>query len=118
MSKLNETVTNVLLPPNLRPYHTFRNATIVALLATIATALVRAFIKFPPAEIAQLESHNVLHSPVYLGLYYLFVAVVLWLVHATRSRSTWYVWRVWAYCMVLAGALIGLVDLILPLRPL
>jgi hypothetical protein len=116
MSKLNDTVTDFLFPPNMRPYLTFRTATAVALLAAVASALIRAFVSFPPEPIAKWESGNLLHSPLSLSLYYLFLAVVLWLVYATRNRLSLYVWRVWVYCMVLAGALIALVTWIFPLR--
>src|SRR6266849_7372110 len=95
MSRLNETVTNFLFPANLRPYCTFRNATVLALLITVATPLVRVFVKFPPAQVAQWQSQNLFQSPLFLSLYYVSVAIVLWLVYATRHRATWYVWRVW-----------------------
>jgi hypothetical protein len=115
ISKGNETVTDFLFPPKARPYWTFRNATAIALLATTVTTLVRAFVKFPPGA-ALSDSHNLFHSPLFISLYYLLVAIVLWLVHVTRHRASWYVWRVWVYGAVLTGALIGLVDLILPLH--
>ena len=118
MSKLAETITDSLIPPNVRPYWTFRNATAVVVFATIATALVRAFVRFTPAQVARLESQSLLHSSVFLSLYYPLVALILWLVYATRHRESWYVWRVTVFGMVLAGALIGIVDIMLPLRAL
>jgi hypothetical protein len=117
MSKVNDVLTEFLFPKYVRPYCTFRNATLVALLVAAVTALLRGFVKYPPEQIARWESQSLLHSPLYLSLYYLFMMVVLWLIYATRYRASWYVWRVWVYFMVLGGALIGLVDLILPLHP-
>jgi len=63
-----------------------------------------------------LESQNMFRSPLSLSLYYVFVAIVLWLVYATRHPSSWYLRRVIVFAMTLAGALIGLVDIVLPLR--
>ena len=114
MSQLNETLTDFLFPTYMRPYWTFRTATAVALLATVVSGLVRAFVTFPAKRIA--ESGNLVHSPVFLGLYYLSVAIVLWLIYATRHRATWYVWRVSLYGMVLTGSLIGLLNLLFPLH--
>ena len=88
----------------------------VVSLATIATACVRGFGRFTPEQIARLESQNMFRLPLFLSLYYVFVALVLWLVYATRHRATWYLWRVFVFALMLAGALIGLVDIILPLR--
>lgn len=85
-------------------------------LAAVATACVHAFVKFPPEYVARLESYNPLHSPLFVGLYYIFVVITFWLVYATRQRTTWYLLRVSVFAMVLAGGLIGLVDLLLPLR--
>jgi hypothetical protein len=116
MSNFAETVTDRLIPQNVRRYWTFKNATAVVVFATIATALVRAFVRFAPEQVARLESQNLFHSPLVLSLYYLFVAVVLWVVYATRNRTSWYLWRVAVFGMTLTGALIGLVDIILPLR--
>jgi len=115
MVRLNS-VADFLVSPKVRPYCTFRTATAVALLATIFCALGRAFVRFPAEQIAEWESRNLLHTPLFFGLYYFFLATVLWLVYATRHRAGWYLWRVWVYCMVLTGALIGLLNLILPLR--
>jgi hypothetical protein len=116
MSKLNEAVTGFLFPVKVRPYMTFRNATVLAALAAVVTAVLRAVIRFPHEIIAKWESQNLLHSPLRLSLFYVMVAAVLLLVHATRHRASWYRWRVWVYCMVLAGALIAFVDLVFPLR--
>jgi hypothetical protein len=103
-----------MFPASMRRYWTFKRATVIALLAAVISALARTFIKFPPEQIAKWDSGNLLHSPLFLTLYYLFVAIVLWLIYATKHRASWYVWRVWVYCMVLAAALIGLVNLLLP----
>jgi len=116
MSKLHLGMAEFLFPPKMRPYWTFRSATAVALLVSFASALVRVLVRFPPERIAEWQSRNLFHSPRSLGLYYLFVAIVLYLVYATRDRARWYVWRVWVYSMVLTGALIGLLNLILPSR--
>jgi hypothetical protein len=86
MAKVNESATNFLFAPHTRPYWTFRNATAVVVLATFVIALVRAFVTFPAEQIARWESRNLLDSPLFLSLYYVFVAIVLWLVHATDWR--------------------------------
>ena len=117
MAKFIELLTDSLVPPRARNYWTFRNATVFVILATIATACIRAFVEFPPEYVARVELQNpLLHSPLFFGLYYLFVAIVLWLVYATRRRTTWYQLRVFVFAMFLAGALIGLVDVLLPMR--
>ena len=107
-------MTDFFFPPNVRRYSTFRVATVVAALAALATALLRSFVRFPRETITRLESRNLLHSPLIFGLFCIFVAVVFYVVHATRYRGSWYIWRVWVYCMVFGGALIALVDLIFP----
>jgi hypothetical protein len=116
MSKLAKTFTDFVFPQNQRPLWTFGNVTVVVLLATFATALVRAFVRFSPAQVARLESQSLLHSPVFVSLYYVSLTFVLWLVYSTRNRAHWHPWRVMAFGMALAGALIGIVDLMLPLR--
>lgn len=116
MSKLAKTFTDFIFPQNQRPLWTFGNVTVIVLLATVATALVRAFVRFNPAQVARLESQSLLHSPVFVSLYYVFLTFVLWLVYSTRNRPNWYPWRVMVFGMALTGALIGIVDLVLPLR--
>jgi hypothetical protein len=116
MSKSTEVLTNLLVPSYARRCWTFRNATLVAIFAAIASACVRGFVRFPPEYVARMESYNPFHSPAFVGLYYVFVAVVLGLVYATRNHTTWYQWRVWVFGMFLAGGLIGVVDLLLPLH--
>ncbi len=90
--------------------------TVVVLLAIAASALVRAFVRFSPQQVARLEGSNALHSAPFAILYYVFVAMVLYAVYATRNRPTWYVWRVALFGMVLAGALVIPLDIMLPLR--
>jgi hypothetical protein len=116
MSKLAKTFTDVIFPVKQRPLWTFGNVTVIVLLATAATALVRAFVRFSPAQVARLEAQSLLHSPVFVTVYYVLLTFVLWLVYSTRSRASWYPWRVMVFGMALAGALIGIVDLVLPLR--
>jgi hypothetical protein len=116
MSNFAETVTDFLIPQNVRRYWTFKNATTVAVFATIVSALVGAFVRFRPEQVARFEYRSAFHSPLFLSLYYLFVAAILWVIYASRNRASWYLWRVWVFGMTLAGALIGLVDIILPLR--
>jgi hypothetical protein len=109
-------MTNLLLPPNMRRYWTFRSATIVAILATILSACARVFIRFTPEQVARMESQNYLRSPLALGLYYVFVFVAMGFIYATRNRGNWYHLRVTVFAMVLTGALIGLLNVALPLR--
>ncbi len=116
MSRVTQSITDFLVPANQRPYWTFRNVTIVVAVAAFAFALIRAFVRFSPVQVARLESHNLLNSSLSVGLYYAFLAAVMWLVYKTGNWSNWYVWRVFVYGMVLAGALIGIVDMLLPLR--
>jgi hypothetical protein len=116
MSKVTLILKDSFVPPNVRPYWTFRNATAVVSLATVATALVRALVRFPPEYVAKMESQNSLHSPVFLSLFYVLVAFVLWGVYATRHRESWYVWRVTVFGMVMAGACIAALNIMLPLR--
>ncbi|MGB7555736.1 MAG: hypothetical protein WBM04_15285 [Candidatus Korobacteraceae bacterium] len=89
---------------------------VVVLLATVANALVRAFVRFSPEQVARLERSSAFHSAPFVALYYAFVAIVLYVVYATRNRASWYVWRVAAFGMVLAGALVIPLDIVLPLR--
>ena len=100
----------------MRRYWTFRSATIIAILATILSALARMLIRFTPEQVARMESQNYLRSPLALGLYYVFVFVVMGLIYLTRSREHWYYLRVALFAMVLTGALIGLLNVALPLR--
>jgi hypothetical protein len=116
MSNLAQTLTDSLIPPKIRPYWTFRNMTVVVLLAIVANALVRAFVRFSPEQVARLEGSNPFHSAPFLMLYYVFVAIVFYVVYSTRNRTSWYVWRVAAFGMVLAGALVIPLDIVLPLR--
>jgi hypothetical protein len=109
---------DLLVPRRIRPYWTFKNTTFVVLFVSVLTAVVRACVRFSSEYVSRVESQNPLRSPVYLALYYVFVAFVLLLVYATRDRASWYVWRVAVFGMVLAGALIGIIDLMLPLRTL
>lgn len=110
MSNFAESLTDFLLPQNLRRYWTFRNATAVAVFAAVATALVRAFARFSPEQVTRLEASNMFHSPLLLSLYYLLVAAVLCVIYATRNRTNWYLLRVGIFAITLTGALIGLVD--------
>lgn len=116
MSELGDKLADSLIPHGVRPYWTFRNMTGVALLAALASALVRGFVRFPPDQVARLEGPSVFRTPLFYSLYYLLVALVLWLVYATRHRDSWYLWRVNVYGMFLTGALVGIVDIVLPLR--
>jgi len=116
MERFVDRLTDLLVPEYAWRYWTFRNAIVVCLFAAVATACVRAFARFPADYVARVESHNPLHSPILATLYYIFVAAVLWLVYATRHRTTWYQLRVFVFAMFLAGGLIGLIDLLLPLR--
>jgi hypothetical protein len=116
MANLTEKLTDLMVPPSVRPYWTFRNAAIVAVLSAVATAFVHAFVTFPPEYVARWESQSLFHSPILYLANSALVAAMLWIVHVTRGRTTWYPWRVALFAMALAGALIGLVDVLLPLR--
>lgn len=74
--------------------------------------------RLSPEQVARLESHHLFSSSLFVSLYYICLAVVMWLVYMTRNHADWYQWRVFVYGMVLAGALIGLVNIVLPLRSL
>lgn len=116
MSKVTRLITDSMFPSNQRPHWTFRNLTFIVVIATLASVLFRIFVRLSPEQVAALESHNLFNSSLFVSLYYVFVAVVMWLVYMTRNRAGWYEWRVFVYGMVLAGALIGLVNIVLPLR--
>ena len=118
MSKVTQSLSDFLFPPNQRPHWTFRNLTVIVVIASLASVLFRVFVRLSPEQVARLESHNLFNSSLFVSLYYVFLAVVMWLVYMTRNRADWYEWRVFVYGMVLAGALIGLVDIVLPLRSL
>jgi len=91
--------------------------TIAVVSATVAVALFRAFARFTPEQVTRdSQAVRPLHSPAFMGMYYVFVAVALWIVYATRRHESWYPWRVWVFGAVLAGTLISIVDLILPLH--
>jgi hypothetical protein len=113
-----ELITNFMFPSNQRPHWAFRDLTIIVIIATLASVLFRIFVRLPPEQVARLESHNLFSSSLFVSLYYVCLAVVMWLVYMTRNRAGWYEWRVFVYGMVLAGALIGLVNIVLPLRSL
>jgi hypothetical protein len=92
--------------------------TVVVVLAMVADALVRAFVRFSPEQVARLEGSKALHSAPFVSLYYMFVAIVLYVLYVTRNRPSWYVWRVAVFGMVLTGALVIPLDVMLPLRAL
>ena len=103
MSRFSDKVTDSLIPQSVRPYWTFRSMTAVVLFATVASAFVRAFVRFRPEQVARLEGPSMFHSPLFLSLYYAFAAFVMWLIYATRHREGWYLWRVTVFGMFLAG---------------
>lgn len=64
---------------------------------------MHAFVKFPAEYVARVEAKDMFHSPTFYLLYYVFLAEILWIVYATRYRTTWYLWRVAVFAMISPG---------------
>jgi hypothetical protein len=111
------TIFDALYPPSSRRYWTFKNATALVVIIVIADVLFRLYVKLPAEQVAHIESPGLFRSPAFLVSYCVLLAIALWFVYKTRTRETWYHWRVLVFTLVLTGAVVGLVDLLLPLRP-
>jgi hypothetical protein len=86
---------------------------------TIVTAAARRFIRFSPEQISAMATQEKLfhvHTPGFLIAYNLFVIASLVGIYATRRIERWHSWRVRFYTMLLAGFLIQLVALALPIH--
>jgi hypothetical protein len=113
---LLETIAGALFPPSFRRYWSFKNGTTLSLTIALADVLFRLFVKLPPEQVADLESPGLFRSTGFLVSYTVLLAIALWFVYKTRTREAWYHWRVLFFTLILTGALVGLIDRLLPLR--
>jgi hypothetical protein len=115
MSLIAEKVGQALLPERFRPYVTFRLMTVfVAVLAVWNIA----FSIFMKPDLSRFDgqilvSHQLLHSPFFLVLYNVGVAIGFWLIYATRQKAEYYRLRVFCYGMLLGGVVGEVLGLLL-----
>lgn len=88
-------VGEALLPSGLRRYVSFNSATVLVVLLVVIIACIRAFVKFPPDQVAMFaEQNRRVHSLPFLVGYSLFAAVCFLCIYATR-RFTRFIMCEW-----------------------
>ena len=103
-----EKIGEFLFPEKFRRYLTFRVATVFAVtLVSVSFALSRLDLSTPQPEITLRISRilSVVHSPAFLFLYNICLALGFWSVYATRTKEKYYWLRVVFYGMLLGGLL-------------
>jgi hypothetical protein len=120
MNRLLENIDRALFPEKFRNYITFRYATaFVAIVAIGSTALdmLNGRPDLPPNALPQIHRLSGLaHTPGFIILHTLILALGFWLIYATREKKQYYRFRVLFYGMLLGGLAGELLDLLLPLR--
>jgi hypothetical protein len=116
MSTSSKTLTDSGAPQKQRPLITFGNATVGVVMYALAAAFNRRFLHLGHTAVGRFDPQSLTHTTVFGALYYVLCASALLLVYATRNRANNYVGRVIAFTVALSGILIGIVDLVLPLR--
>jgi hypothetical protein len=113
----DEFAGELFVPSGMRPYVSFKSATVLVLLLVTLTACLRAFVKFSPEQVSMYaEQNRLVHSATFLISYNVFVALCFIGIYATRRFRRYYYLRVAFYTMVLTGFLIQWVSIVLPLR--
>ena len=103
-----EKIGQFLFPERFRRYLTFRVATVfVVILVGVSFALSRLDESAPPPEITLRINRilSVVHSPAFLFLYNICLAIGFCSVFATRTKEKYYWLRVVFYGMLLGGLL-------------
>lgn len=114
MNGLTEKLDRLLFPERIKRYVTFSWATgFLAVLLIGTSVLDRAIGPGPPPE-ATAKIDRLAHSPGFLTLHALVLAVGFWLIYWTREKKQYYRFRVLFYGMLLGG-LIGEIMTFFPL---
>ncbi len=118
MSTLTDRLLERMFPS--RHWINFRNATIFVLTLTAIATPVHLFLhsrprNLPPQYIQQqIFRQDVLRSPLFLVLYNAAVAIVFFVIYASRHNTRYYSMRVFIYAMFLAGVINELLYFIFP----
>ena len=110
MKSLSET----LLPTPIRPFLTFRTATYLGCGIFVLSSLLRVFVTLSPSAAAFQD--ELFHRPAFLIGYNCLVALVMFVVFATRRYNRLYYARVYLYLLFLAGLASELAGLLFPWR--
>jgi hypothetical protein len=114
MNRLLEKIDRSLFPEKFRNYITFRYATVfVAIVAIGSTALdmLSGRPDLPPKSLPQIDWLSKLaHTPGFMALHTLILALGFWLIYATREKKQYYRFRVLFYGMLLGGLAGELLD--------
>jgi len=116
MSNSSKILTDSVAPQKQRPWITFGNATAAVVTYALAAAFNRRFLHLGHTAVGRFEPQNLVHPTVLGIVYYVACMCALWLVYATRNRANNYVGRVVSFTVALSGILIGIVELVLPIR--
>ena len=120
MNRLLEKIDRSLFPEKFRNYITFRYATaFVAIVAIGSTAvgMLNGRPDLPPNALPTIRGLSELaHTPGFMALHALILALGFWLIYATRGKKQYYRFRVLFYGMLLGGLAGQILDLLLPLR--
>ncbi len=101
-------------PQHLRPYVTFRNATVFCVVLAILNLVILRLGGLNPAQLPAEWAEKYqrqkawVHSPLIVFLEVCLVAVGAWVIHRYRDRAEYYMVRVIIYAALLSS-LLGLV---------
>jgi hypothetical protein len=120
MNRLLEKFDRSLFPEKFRSYITFRYATVfvgIVAIGSISLDLLNGRPESPSNALPQIHRlSNLAHTPGFMALHALILALGFWLIYATREKKQYYRFRVLFYAMLLGGLAGEMLDLLLPLR--
>jgi hypothetical protein len=120
MNRLLENIDRALFPEKFRDYITFRYATVFVAIVAIGSTALDMLQGQPESPInipAQMRGFlKLAHSPAFMALHALILALGFWLIYATREKKQYYRFRVLFYGMLLGGLAGEILDFVLPRR--
>ena len=116
MSNPSNVLADSVAPQQQRPLITFGNTTVGVVMSALAIGFNRRFLHLGHTAVGRFDPRSITHPTVFGIFYYVVCISALWLVHATRNRANCYFGRVISFTVALAGILIGIVDLVLPIH--
>jgi hypothetical protein len=118
MNQLAERIGQWVFPEKVRRYLTFRSVTIVVVVLAICNLAIGILYKpyLSPEGAAQIRNHRLAHSPAFLALHAIVLAVGFWVIYRTRKKKQYYWLRVVFYGMLIGGLVGEILDLVLALR--
>ena len=120
MNRLLEKLDQLLFPEKYRRYVTFRVATVFVAAVAIGSSILDLMNgRTALLHDASGQAHGypkVVHSPGFIALHVLVLALGFWLLYRTREKKEYYRFRVLLYGMLLGGMAAEILNYLLPPR--